>query len=141
MSAIATLLLAHVIMNDVIVQSGPLYAATETLIARILSRFGASYVDFPAEASRADMDAILARAKEMAERQGGKVAMVYLESPANPTNALVDVQAMRAAVEAAFDADARPPIAIEHLFPGPLRSPPPRHGPDAVRSQPTHTTR
>ena len=52
MSAIATLLLAHVSMNDIIVHSGPLYAATETLIARILSRFGATYVDFPAEASR-----------------------------------------------------------------------------------------
>ena len=96
MSAIATLLLAHVSMNDVIVHSGPLYAATETLIARILSRFGATYVDFPAEASREEMDAILARAKKMADDQGGKVAMVYLESPANPTNALVDVQAMRA---------------------------------------------
>src|SRR3546814_3355965 len=83
MSAIATLLLAHVSMNDVIVHSGPLYAATETLIARILSRFGASYVDFPAEASRDQMDAILARARDMAAKQGGKVAMVYLESPAN----------------------------------------------------------
>src|SRR3546814_1074340 len=40
MSAIATLLLALVGQNDVIVHSGPLYAATETLIARILSRFG-----------------------------------------------------------------------------------------------------
>ena len=36
MSAIATLLLALVGQNDVIVHSGPLYAATETLIARIL---------------------------------------------------------------------------------------------------------
>src|SRR3546814_10902781 len=42
MSAIATLLLALVGQNDVIVHSGPLYAATETLIARILSRFGVS---------------------------------------------------------------------------------------------------
>ncbi len=132
MSAIATLLLAHVSMNDVIVHSGPLYAATETLIARILSRFGASYVDFPAEASRDEIDAILARAKEMAAKQGGKVAMVYLESPANPTNALVDVQAMRAAVEAAFDADARPPIAIDNTFLGPLWSAPLQHGADIV---------
>jgi methionine-gamma-lyase len=130
MSAIATLLLAHVSMNDVIVHSGPLYAATETLIGRILSRFGATYVDFPAEASRADMDAILVRAKEMAEAQGGKVAMVYLESPANPTNALVDVQAMRAATDAAFAEGARPPIAIDNTFLGPLWSKPLAHGAD-----------
>jgi methionine-gamma-lyase len=132
MSAIATLLLAHVSMKDVIVHSGPLYAATETLIARILSRFGATYVDFPAEASREEMDTILARAKDMAAAQGGKVAMVYLESPANPTNALVDVQAMRAAVDAAFAADARPPIAIDNTFLGPLWSAPLQHGADIV---------
>jgi methionine-gamma-lyase len=132
MSAIATLLLAHVSMNDVIVHSGPLYAATETLIARILSRFGATYVDFPAEASREDMDAILVRAKQMAADQGGKVAMVYLESPANPTNALVDVEAMRAATDAAFAADARPPIAIDNTFLGPLWSKPLTHGADIV---------
>ena len=130
MSAIATLLLAHVSMNDVIVHSGPLYAATETLIGRILSRFGATYVDFPAEASRAEMDAILTRAKEMADAQGGKVAMVYLESPANPTNALVDVQAMRAATDAAFAEGARPPIAIDNTFLGPLWSKPLAHGAD-----------
>ena len=130
MSAIATLLLAHVSMNDVIVHSGPLYAATETLIGRILSRFGATYVDFPAEASREEMDAILTRAKEMAAAQGGKVAMVYLESPANPTNALVDVQAMRAATDAAFAEGARPPIAIDNTFLGPLWSKPLAHGAD-----------
>ena len=132
MSAIATLLLAHVSMNDVIVHSGPLYAATETLIARILSRFGATYVDFPAEASREEMDAILIRAKQMAEDQGGKVAMVYLESPANPTNALVDVEAMRAATDAAFGEGARPPIAIDNTFLGPLWSKPLAHGADIV---------
>ncbi|MDR6834528.1 MULTISPECIES: cystathionine gamma-synthase family protein [unclassified Sphingopyxis] len=132
MSAIATLLLAHVSMNDVIVHSGPLYAATETLIARILSRFGATYVDFPAEASRDEMDAILTRAKQMAADQGGKVAMVYLESPANPTNALVDVQAMRAATDAAFAEGARPPIAIDNTFLGPLWSKPLAHGADIV---------
>ena len=133
MSAIATLLLAYVNQNDVIVHSGPLYAATETLIARILSRFGATYIDFPAEATREEMDAILASARDMAAQQGGKVAMVYLESPANPTNALVDVEAMRAAVDAAFaDADARPPIAIDNTFLGPLWSRPLGHGADVV---------
>lgn len=132
MSAIATLLLAHVSMNDVIVHSGPLYAATETLIARILSRFGATYVDFPAEASRDEMDAILAKAAGMAAEKGGKVAMVFLESPANPTNALVDVQAMRAAIDAHFAEGSRPPIAIDNTFLGPLWSKPLAHGADIV---------
>jgi methionine-gamma-lyase len=51
MSAIATLLLAFVQPGDVVVHSGPLYAATETLIGRILGRFGVSWLDFPAGAT------------------------------------------------------------------------------------------
>ena len=45
---------------------------------------------------------------------------IYLESPANPTNALVDVQAVAAARDVGLSADARPPIAIDNTFLGPL---------------------
>lgn len=132
MSAIATLLLALVGQNDVIVHSGPLYAATETLIARILSRFGVSFVDFPAGATREEIDAILARAQALADEKGGKVALVYLESPANPTNALVDVEAVRAARDAAFPGEQKPAIAIDNTFLGPLWQKPLRQGAELV---------
>lgn len=132
MSAIATMFLAHVGAGDVIVHSGPLYAATESMIARIFARFGITYLDFPAEASREAIDAVLAEAKTMAERQGGRVAMLYLESPANPTNALVDVEACRAAVDAAFAPGEAPPIAIDNTFLGPLWAKPLRQGADMV---------
>lgn len=132
MSAIATMLLALVGQNDVIVHSGPLYAATETLIARILSRFGVSFVDFPAGATRAEIDAILDRAKAMANEKGGKVALVYLESPANPTNALVDVEAVRAARDAAFTGNEKPAIAIDNTFLGPLWQQPIKQGAELV---------
>lgn len=120
MSAIATMLLALVGQNDVIVHSGPLYAATETLIARILARFGVGFVDFPAGATREEIDNILDRAKSLAAEKGGKVALVYLESPANPTNALVDVEAVRASRDAAFPNEQKPAIAIDNTFLGPL---------------------
>lgn len=132
MSAIATMLLALVGQNDVIVHSGPLYAATETLIARILSRFGVGFVDFPAGATRDEIDTILDRAKAMAEEKGGKVALVYLESPANPTNALVDVEAVRAARDAAFPGDQKPAIAIDNTFLGPLWQQPIKQGAELV---------
>ena len=95
MSAIATLLLTFVQPGDVIVHSGPLYAATETLIARILGRFGVQWLDFPAGATREEIEAVIERAKGL-----GRVSLIYLESPANPTNQLVDVQAVAAAREA-----------------------------------------
>jgi methionine-gamma-lyase len=125
MSAIATLLLTFVQPGDVIVHSGPLYAATETLIGRILGRFGVQWLDFPAGAERAEIEAVMERAKGM-----GRVPLVYLESPANPTNALVDVQAVAAARASVFGENERPPIAIDNTFLGPLWHHPLDHGAD-----------
>jgi methionine-gamma-lyase len=124
MSAIATLLLTFVQPGDVIVHSGPLYAATETLIGRILGKFGVSWLDFPAGATREEIEAVLDRA-----RGQGRVSLIYLESPANPTNVLVDVEAVAAARDALFG-DQRPPIAIDNTFLGPLWSKPLEHGAD-----------
>ena len=128
MSAIATLFLALVKPGDTIVHSGPLYAATETLIARILGKFGVKWLDFPAGATRDEIDAVMRAARET-----GDVALVYLESPANPTNALVDVEAVAASRAAVFDdLAAKPPIAIDNTFLGPLWAQPMRQGADIV---------
>jgi methionine-gamma-lyase len=130
MTAICVLLLAYCSAGDVIVHSGPLYAASEGFVAKTLSRFGVTYRDFPAGATREELDAVLAMAKAQAASQGGKVAMIYLESPANPTNALVDVEAVRDARDAALGAAC--PIAIDNTFLGPLWSRPLDHGADIV---------
>lgn len=129
MTAICVLMMAYASANDVIVHSGPLYAATEGFVAKTLSRFGVTYVDFPAGATREELDAVLAKAHARAESQSGKVAMIYLESPANPTNALVDVEAVHDARDAAL---AGTPIAIDNTFLGPLWSRPLDHGADIV---------
>ncbi|UVO50541.1 cystathionine gamma-synthase family protein [Sphingomonas sp. SUN019] len=125
MSAIATLFLAMVKPGDTIVHSGPLYAATETLIARILGKFGVNYIDFPAGATREEIDAVMTKAAT------GNVALIYLESPANPTNALVDVQAVAASRDAIFG-ENKPPIAIDNTFLGPVWLQPLKHGADIV---------
>lgn len=124
MSAIATLLLTFCQPGDMIVHSGPLYAATETLIGRILGKFGVGWMDFPAGATQAEIAEVIDAA-----RARGRLALIYLESPANPTNALVDVEAVRAARDAAFPSDP-PPIAIDNTFLGPLWQQPLRHGAD-----------
>ncbi|MEQ9662511.1 MAG: cystathionine gamma-synthase family protein [Parasphingopyxis sp.] len=128
MSAIATVLLANVRQGDVVVHSGPLYAATETLINRVLGRFGVTFIDFPAGASREEVDAVLEQAKGRC-MGSGRVAIVYLESPANPTNALVDIEMVREAVDSAFPDDP-PPVAMDNTFLGPLWQQPLKHGAD-----------
>jgi methionine-gamma-lyase len=125
MTAISTLLLALVRPGDVVVHSGPLYAATESIIDKILPQFGVQWIDFPSGSTREEIDAVLAKAKAM-----GRVSLIYLESPANPTNALVDVEAVHAARAAAFAGEDLPPIAIDNTFLGPLWAKPLAQGAD-----------
>ncbi|MDY7096985.1 MAG: cystathionine gamma-synthase family protein [Pseudomonadota bacterium] len=130
MTAICILMMAYASAGDVIVHSGPLYAASEGFVAKVMSKFGVTYVDFPAGASREELDAVLAKAKCQAGENGGKVAMIYLESPANPTNALVDIEAVKAARDATLRKEC--PIAIDNTFLGPLWQRPLDHGADIV---------
>ncbi len=126
MTAIAVMLLTFVRPGDVVIHSGPLYAATESIIDKILPQFGVKYIDFPAGATREELDEVMARAKAM-----GRVALIYLESPGNPTNVLVDVEAVAAARTAAFSGEAElPPIAIDNTFLGPLWAKPLADGAD-----------
>ena len=72
MTAIATLLLALCRPGDVIVHSGPLYAASETIIDKILPQFGMQYVDdrLARGIERAGMDDDVAGAAQR-QQQGG----------------------------------------------------------------------
>jgi methionine-gamma-lyase len=62
-------------------------------------------------------------------RAKGRVSLIYIESPANPTNVLVDVEAVAAARDALFG-EQRPPIAIDNTFLG-------RSGPSRSNMAPT----
>ncbi|MGB3470985.1 MAG: cystathionine gamma-synthase family protein [Erythrobacter sp.] len=130
MTAICILMMAYCKAGDVIVHSGPLYAASEGFVSKVLSKFGVTYIDFPAGASREELDEVLKRAKCQAGENGGKVAMIYLESPGNPTNALVDIEAVRDARDANLKWSC--PIAIDNTFLGPLWQRPLDHGADIV---------
>ena len=128
MSAIATVFLALVKPGDVIVHSAPLYAATETLIGRILGKLGVTWLDFPAGATGEEIEAVITAAKAK-----GRIAALYLESPANPTNALVDVEAVYAArAKVLGGQDELPPIIIDNTFLGPLWAQPAKQGADLV---------
>ncbi|MEM7781226.1 MAG: cystathionine gamma-synthase family protein [Pseudomonadota bacterium] len=130
MTAICILMMAYVSQGDVIVHSGPLYAASEGFVAKVLSKFGVTYVDFPAGASPEEIEEVISKAKCQAGENGGKVAMIYLESPGNPTNALVDIEAVAAARDKVLKKPC--PIAIDNTFLGPLWQRPLDHGADIV---------
>jgi len=134
MSAISTTLWAYLKPNDVLLMSQPLYGGTETLIDRTLPTFGISAVAVPDAINR---EAVLAGAKaavDKARARGGKVGLLVTETPANPTNGLVDLRLWREASEwiATQQDGARPALAVDNTYLGPVFQKPLEHGADLV---------
>ena len=102
MAAIATTILAFVRPGDVILHSQPLYGGTETLFARTLAGLSIGAVGF---ADGID-EAAVSLAAEAAMRKG-RVAMIFIETPANPTNGLVDIAEQSEIVRGFLDSTAR----------------------------------
>ena len=126
MAAISASLWALCRPGDVVVHSMPLYGGTETLLRRLLSQWGIHLVELPYNASPAAMQQCLAEAA-----QRGRVAMVYVESPSNPTNDLIDFEVVRQAVDRhAAQAPMRPLIVCDNTMLGPVFCQPCTHGVD-----------
>ncbi|MBI4408346.1 MAG: cystathionine gamma-synthase family protein [Gemmatimonadetes bacterium] len=126
MAAIATTLLTFLRPGDVIVHSEPIYGGTDFLVHRILPQFDIRRFGFAAGAEGA-----LERAVEQA-RGLGRVAILYVETPANPTNTLVDLERCAAVARALGDGGGRPLVAVDNTFLGPLWQKPLEHGADLV---------
>lgn len=126
MAAIGTVFLTFLRPGDQIVYSTPLYGGTETLIRKILPEWGIGGSPFTDGLSRAQMDAAL---EEAAAR--GRVGLFYIETPANPTNALIDLAAVRAALDAFAQRHGyRPIAACDNTLLGPIFQHPIRDGID-----------
>jgi len=134
MAAISTALWAHVRPGDVILMSQPLYGGTETLIDKTLPAFGVTAVSFTQGCDRAAVTAAAARASARAAETGGRVCLVMTETPANPTNSLVDLTLMREISEqiGARQLGGRPPVLVDNTFLGPVFQHPLAHGADLV---------
>ncbi len=126
MAAIAMVFLSLLRPGDQIVHATPLYGGTETLIRKILPEWGIGGEPFADGLSAAQIDAALEAAAAR-----GKVALVYIETPANPTNALVDFQLVTHAL-AAFECrhGYRPVSACDNTMLGPVFQHPIRDGID-----------
>lgn len=125
MAAIATTLLAYVRPGDVVVHSDPLYGGTEYLLGQVLKNFGIDTVSFPA----GELDFAPALMEKV---RGRRVTAVLIETPANPTNALVDIAAVRRFADAVGTDAERPVVIVDNTFLGPLWQHPLRHGADLV---------
>jgi methionine-gamma-lyase len=137
MAAIGTTFFTFLRPGDAVVFSEPIYGGTEYLLHEVLPEFGIHTIPFPASAPTGP-------AIRQALADSGKadrLAMIFLETPTNPTNALVDiaecVQIAREAEDEGGDAGAeagakRVLVAVDNTFLGPLWQHPLKHGADLV---------
>ena len=126
MSAIATTILAFVRPGDVILHSQPLYGGTETLFAKTLAGLSIGAVGF---ADGIDEAAVKIAAEDAMSK--GRVAMIFIETPANPTNGLVNIAMMRRVADTIGRAQGHTPlVACDNTLLGPVFQRPIEHGAD-----------
>ena len=132
MSAISTTLWAWVRPGDVLLMSQPLYGGTETLIEKTLPSYGVRAVGCADCCDPVAVSSAAERALALAGEKGGRVSLILVETPANPTNSLVDLALMReiSARIGARQAGGRPPVAVDNTFLGPVFQRPLQHGAD-----------
>ena len=126
MAAIATTILAFVRPGDVILHSQPLYGGTETLLVKTLAGLSIGAVGF---ADGIDETAVQLAAADAMRK--GRVAMILIETPANPTNGLVDIAMIRRVAQKIGEAQGHTPIvACDNTLLGPVFQRPIEHGAD-----------
>lgn len=127
MSAISTVMLEFLSPGDYVLYSNPLYGGTYHFVKAVLSRFGIHSMAFNAHESEANIDKLI--------QENGiqdKVKMIYIETPANPTNALVDMEACAKLAKKYSTEDSQVIFAVDNTYMGPLWSQPLKHGADVV---------
>ena len=126
MAAISTTILAFVRPGDVILHSQPLYGGTETLFAKTLANLSIGAVGF---SDGIDETAVKVAAEEA--MTNCRVAMIFIETPANPTNGLVDIAMVRRVAEMIGQTQGHKPIvACDNTLLGPVFQRPIEHGAD-----------
>ncbi len=121
MAAISTSLLAFLRPGDVLIYSEPIYGGSEYLVHNILPEFGVTGVAFNAERGGDGLKKAFATARAEAAKSKTRIAAVFLETPANPTNGLIDIALAKKEADAIGEGGGhRPPILVDNTFLGPL---------------------
>lgn len=126
MAAISTTLLTFLRPGDVVAFAEPIYGGTEYLLHEILPQFNVEIRSFPAREGMAGLERIL---QDDVRR---RLRMIYIETPANPTNDLMDIEACARVAAESGDGGRKVLVAVDNTFLGPLFQHPLKHGADLV---------
>lgn len=127
MSAISTALFEFLKPGDLLLYSSPLYGGSSHFIQHVLTKFGIEILGFEAEMTTAEMI-------DLVEQSGKKdrLAMIYLETPANPTNSLFDIEFCKQVADHFSTEEKQVLVTVDNTYMGPLWQHPLQHGADLV---------
>lgn len=127
MSAITTVLLEYLKPGDLLVYSNPTYGGTDHFIHHHLKSIGVDILAIYPNQSEEEITAVI-----QSSGKADKLALIYIETPANPTNTIIDI-AMCARIKNTFSSnDRKVKLAVDNTYMGPLWSHPLKHGADLV---------
>lgn len=127
MSAIATAMLEFMQPGDLLLYSRPVYGGTDHFINNFLKKLNIQAIGF----SPLDTEEEII-AKINASGRADKLSMIHIETPANPTNALIDIE-MCARIKKHFTTTEKEVIfSVDNTYMGPIWQHPLKHGADLV---------
>jgi len=127
MAAISTTFMEFLKPGDSLIYSKPVYGGTDYFLNNILPKFGIKTIGFNTGVSNED---IIKTVKE--HNCENTLAMVYIETPANPTNSLIDIEEAKNLAKY-FSTDEKEVLLVcDNTYMGPLWQHPLKHGADLV---------
>jgi len=127
MSAISTAMMEFMVPGDLLLYSRPVYGGTDHFINHFLKKLNIEAVGFYATDTK---EQIIERIQ--ATGKGDRLAMIHIETPANPTNALIDIE-MCAEIKNYFSTEEKQIIlSVDNTYMGPVWQHPLKHGADLV---------
>lgn len=126
MSAISTVLLEFLKPGSLLLYSAPVYGGTHHFIHHVLTKFGIEAVEFGVNDSH---DEIIQKIE--ASGKAKELALIYIETPANPTNDLFSILEMVELGKKYTDLNGQKVfVAVDNTYLGPLWQKPLQLGAD-----------
>lgn len=126
MSAITTTFLEFLRPGDLLLASGPLYGGTDHFIYHFLPQWGVNVVEFTPYDAESE---IIKKVEDSGFAE--KLAMIYIETPANPTNTLIDLEMCRRVADFFQNKkNSKVLLVVDNTYMGPLWQKPLKWGAD-----------
>jgi methionine-gamma-lyase len=127
MAAITTVLLEFLKPGDLLLISNPLYGGSDHFIKKVLPKFGIEIAQFKVGQSKEEIIDIVQKTGK-----SDKLSLIYIETPANPTNDLIDIGTSKEIAKHFSKPDKEVYLAVDNTYMGPIWQHPLKHGADLV---------